>query len=660
MDVPSPAGRRGRRLAWWCARFVAAVAVGCVSLTAVLEGTLAARGDTALEGPLAEGGATGRLRAWFLARGFYGAEIDTDRGRHFSWSEQSFEITIPALERSRPYRLSLRVTGGRPHPPLPTATLAVDGIVQSTVLVTNEPVMIDADLPVSVRDVARVYVSLSNVYVPGIEDQRALGLVVEQVALQPAKGDRFRLTWRVRSIAYATMVLYACMIALCVPRWPLAVSIMAFTGAAHAWLLQLDGAFLGRLPERWLAIAAGVALAGAVAWTLDRLWRPATCNRWTVAAALVIAAIGLKLATFGHTAAPLGDAIFHLHRAQYVEAGRYFFTSITPRPFFEFPYAIGLYVTALPFWDTFPTDLARVLLLRGFAIVADAGVGLALFFLACRYWSSQTAGLFAAALYPFFRVSLQALCAANLSNVFAQGVFGLGLAYVVWRIVEPRWVVSMALGAVLLALGLLSHFSTAILGSGLILAVALAMRLGRTPRERTASVWIVLTFLLASGLSYGLYYSHFHDVYRKTVARVVAREGEGERRSMVRPARAKALDYVVETRNNFGVPLLALAGAGAGLLAMRRARDPLALALGAWLAVTVGFALLGIFTAVEMRANLAAQPLVALLAAYALAAIASKFGRGGAVIAMVLLAVMILDGVLHWRMCLTGEPASLL
>ena len=44
----------------------------------------------------------------------------------------------------------------------------------------------------------------------------------------------------------------------------------------------------------------------------------------------------------------IGDALFHAHRFQDVLAGRWFFTSIAPGNY-QFPYAPGLYVVAIPF-----------------------------------------------------------------------------------------------------------------------------------------------------------------------------------------------------------------------------------------------------------------------------------------------------------------------
>jgi hypothetical protein len=121
---------------------------------------------------------------------------------------------------------------------------------------------------------------------------------------------------------------------------------------------------------------------------------------------------------------------------------------------------------------------------------------------------------------------------------------------------------------------------------------------------------------------------------------------------MVRPPSRKAADYARATRESFGLPLLALAAAGGLLLAFERRRDPLTLAVGGWLAAIAGFALLGILTPVEMRANLAAQPPLAALAAYTIGVCATRLGPTGIVLAVGLAALPVAHGAMSWQACL--------
>ena len=73
--------------------------------------------------------------------------------------------------------------------------------------------------------------------------------------------------------------------------------------------------------------------------------------------------------------------------------------------------------------------------------------------------------------------------------------------------------------------------------------------------------------------------------------------------------------------------------------------------LGAWLAVWIGFTLLGIFSAIQMRVNLAAAPLFVCLGAYGLMVIARRT-RVGLLVSGVATIAIAINGVRVWLMCL--------
>ena len=444
-------------------------------------------------------------------------------------------------------------------------------------------------------------------------------------------------------------------IALCGPPLSIAMIAAVVVGGAFGWLLAFDLAAFGTYIDRLAALSIGLVAAGATVAIVARVRRSERAEPWgwTTAASLLLAGTGIKLAVSLHPQMMVGDGIFHVHRAQLVEAGRYFFTSTTPAPYFEFPYAIGLYVAAMPFWSWLPADLDRLALLRAISAVADLAVGLTVWGLARRFWQDDKVGVFAAAVYPFIRIGTQTLGGANLTNLFAQGVFGVGLAWLILRSDREKRTASVIVGALLLAVGFLSHFSTASVGGPLAVAVAVAMRAGNSTVVKKAAVWMLLAIALAAGTSWVSYYSRFMPVYRQTLTRVSSGEGRNQERSMVRPATSESRRHALRIlRENFGMPLLVLSGAGAVLAAARRRRDPLSLALGAWLAVTGGFAILGVVTPVEMRANLAAEPLVAILGATTLSAIDGRFGRAGRIVSIALAVVVMVDGLVPYSTCL--------
>ena len=93
---------------------------------------------------------------------------------------------------------------------------------------------------------------------------------------------------------------------------------------------------------------------------------------------------------------------------------------------------------------------------------------------------------------------------------------------------------------------------------------------------------------------------------------------------------------------------LVAAAAGAVLLFRRRPRDVLSLVLLSWVVVWAGFTLMGFFTPVSMRVNLATAPVFACLSAYALGRLATT-SRVGVVAAALAAPLLVWDGL---RMCL--------
>jgi hypothetical protein len=366
---------------------------------------------------------------------------------------------------------------------------------------------------------------------------------------------------------------------------------------------------------------------------------------------MAILLTGCKLALFFHPMAPIGDSIFHVHRAIVVQRGEYFFTSITPRPFYEFPYPPGLYVVAGPLWQTFRSEMEHVWLLRTIALAAEALLALALYGTVFVNWRNRLAAFLATVVMLLLPVGFYTICTSNLTNSFGQSVFGAGIAALLCTHVWParRW--CLAAGTVLVCGGFLSHFSTFSVGIPLLVACAAAVCAGGAGAPRRVAISIILALAIASTTSIALYYAHFMPVYKRTAERILHREDAEQTRSMVAPPSVKAQRFAATIGTEFGAGVLIAAVAAAFLLFRSRARDPLTLALAGWAAVVVGFWLLGIVTAIEMRASLAAQPLAAIAAAYAMAR-GAEHGALYRIAAGVATASLLLLAVSGWLTCL--------
>jgi hypothetical protein len=608
-----------------------------------------------ITGPVGDGSANGRERGWFTTRGFHRPEVETPGSRHFSWTSRHSEIRVANIDRARPYRLTLRIRAGRgpaTEPP-PHLMVSIDGAARLRTDTVNERREYRVDVPASGSSTLVAAIDVSDTFVPGPGDRRELGVVVEQIGIEPADGV-WQPTFRVALLlGLVTMVFVSVSLAGgLTPRWAAAVGVV--TAAAHVWLLTRDGTFLGSFADRLLNISVGVGLAGgAIAVMRARYPAPRVAPDWSLAAVVTIVAAAMKIAFFTHPNVALADSIFQVHRAQNVVAGEYFFTSITPRPFFEFPYAIALYVAALPLWSWFPGELDRVRLLRGIAIVADALVGLTMYFGLRRAWPDSRAPLAFAALWPFARAPLGALCTSNLTNLFGQGLFGSAMALVAWMAASGQRSLALVMATtVLMAGAYLSHFSTISVGIPLVVAVGILLWITGTAAARRLGVVVLTMALVASSVSYVLYYSHFTSVYQGTINRVLAGDGAGEERSMTAPVSVKAERSWGLVRSEFGLPVLVTALAGIAWLIPKR-REPAVVVLGGWGLTWLAFLVLGILTPVQMRANLAAAPLILACASFALDRLANRSNAGFSAASVIGLAI-VWHGFTRWMHCLTG------
>jgi hypothetical protein len=607
-----------------------------------------------LSGPIAEGAWTARSRACFTTDGFYPAELNAGANIHFSWTGRTARLVFPELNRWQSHGLVLRVMAARPGGvALPsTLTLSVDGAVLATAQPRNERQLVPVVIPSRAARGAVVTIDVPETFVPGPHDDRALGVIVDEVSLRPESGH-FSVSGTVALRAALAVALSVAGLWLCGLRGRLGILAAVAVAAAFVGLLLQDGAFIGPYATRLVRLGAGVAAVGLLVGVLGRRWPSvAGLAEWPVAVGLVLGVAALELAVFAHPLAQVGDAIFQVHRAQEVRGGQYYFTSITPQPFFEFPYPIALYVAAMPFWRFFTAQLDQVLLLRGVTLAAHALVGIGLYAMVRRQWNDGRAALACAVLWMFARAPLEGMSNANLTNVFGQGVFGVAMAGVGWLSAGAVSVVPLAGTCVSIFVAFLSHFGTTMVGLPTLGVVSVALMVLGRGHARRAGVWVLVLTLVASAAAYVVYYSHFTAVYRQTFERVTSRQREPPTRSkLVAPPSAKLRQWYAGTGDDYGrpsLPLMATAVAGAVLLARRRPREGVTLVLAGWGLVWVGFTALGVFTPVSMRVNLAAAPVFVCLAASALSALAgrSKLGAAAAVFVAVAIAW---DGV---RVCL--------
>lgn len=639
---------------------VAASAVGAVLLGLVLLFVVYGRSD----GLVLE---MDRHQPAFVS-GLYATERDGETT--FAWTSGRTVIRLAGLDRRVDWTCTMRMRGARePHLPMPSVTLAYDAAGSRTVPLSNTYEDIAINIPARPeRPGLTLTVDVAPTFVPGPGDPRELGAQVDWIRCAPAASPRPpAATLRAAAVATGSVAL-----ALGAAGASVAVLLSAtgLVGAAVALLLSNGNGAFGPYPAllAWIVgTAATIVLGVAVAARLMPRRRPSGAALAAVAASSILGA--LKLAALTHPAKALVDAVFQAHRLQAVMAGNYFFTQPLPDGV-QFPYAIGLYVTALPFAGLL-TD--HVLLLRTVVIAAEALAGGCLYLLLSRLFRAPAAAVLAVVLFQLVPIPYVVIGNANLTNAFAEAAALLAVvafACAPERLRSPAGAAVLLLAAACTTLAFLSHVSTIVLLAATLGAVALALLAGGRPHRPLA--FAIAAVVVVSGLvATGLYYRHFTDVYVRALDRVRATDATPADRGgpdvdddrpavLVRPLawHERAGDAVRQTTEQVGLPLLLLLPAGA-VAAARHPRSRGALVLVGWAMAWIACLFGGTMTRVDTqyqryaaefigRVNLACYPVAVVLASLG-AGYLWRLGIAGRLVAGVLTAGSVLIGTAAWR-----------
>jgi len=608
---------------------------------------------SALSGPAAEGGWTNRTRAAFTIMGVQGVETDPTSGRPFSWTGPSARIRFPELPTDAAYIVSFTIRSGRPPGTAdPAFVVRRDGANVANVSVNAIPQQVKVTLP-EARSRSLLLLETTPIYrVEGLKDR---GVIIDAIELAPVAG-RFEPTWSALLQAGSACAGMMLGVVLAGVRGRLAAGLAVAILTGTTWLLIQDGAFLGgyTTPLMWIGLGAAAA-GGLTAITRCRWPVIGLVPEWWLAVGIVIGLSALKLGIFWHPLAIVGDGIFQVHRAQMVHRGEYFFTSVTPRPFFEFPYAIALYVAAQPFWGTLPSEMDLLHLLRTLCVVVDGCVGVAVFGAVRRQSGSRFAALLAAALWPLARAPFEALSNANLTNLFGQAAFGAGLAgFAWWGAGGARTKTMLIPTGALITIGFLSHFGTSTVGVIVLGVSAVLLMVAGTGAARSAGAWLLAMTIAVTAISWVAYYSHFTSVFANTYHQLQVGEQDDTSKVVASPG-VKFARWRSGMGDDYGLPgwpALILACAGLGLVIWRRQRDAVSVVFSAWLLAWIGLSALGIFTPLTLRANLAAAPAFVGLGACALASLSDR-SRSGRLAALAIAAVVGWNGLQVGLACLT-------
>jgi hypothetical protein len=582
-----------------------------------------------------------------IVDGVYPSERDPNTGRTFVWTGETLTIDLHDIDRRVDWLLQVRVRGARGGgAPNPDLLFFVDGV-----LVLTHPSSVDYEdvrVPVPSRPAQQglaISMRASSTFVPGPSDPRSLGVMLDSLTLTPsgiALPPRSALT----GVALASAALGAALALLGVTP----ASAVGTAIVLSAALAALVGRGFGPYTDYADVVARTTIWTGGVTALLAagvrQLRGEPFRNTARFAIALTAAAFLLELLVLLHPDMPIGDALFHAHRFQDVLGGRYYFTSIAPGNY-QFPYAPGLYVFAIPFAGLVRRGVADMTLLRTIVCATDALAGLLLYGMAVRVRGDRLAGALAVGLYHLIPLGFGVVVVGNLTNAFAQSISVGALALMASAAVRLEHRAAVVCLTATLAAAFLSHTSTFAIGSVAACVIAFLFWWRGGPALRSPAAAVLLAATAAVVIAVGVYYAHFVDTYRTELARIGGETAAAAPDAGGRGIADRLASVPRYLQLYFGVPALALAGWGAALLWQRGARDRTSLAAAGWILTCGLFLVLGILTPVDMRYYLAAIPALALVAA-AGSAIAWTSGGLSRVIALTLLAWTVSIALRAW------------
>jgi len=358
--------------------------------------------------------------------------------------------------------------------------------------------------------------------------------------------------------------------------------------------------------------------AGALGGLLFARWRERRvpgAGPWAFAAGLLAFLVQVLAAT--SPAMVVSDEVFHANNLTRVAGGEWFITSVTQhaRPF-RFPYGVSFYALLVPLLRL---GVDAVALVRGAAGWSGLAASLGLFALLAPTGAAR-AGL-AVIVLQLIPGAFDPYSFGNLSNVFGQAMTTLFFCW--WAGRAPG---GWAMGAALLALACLGHFSSLVVVVVLLAALLVAGGRPGPDRTRVAAAGVGLA-------AAALYYARFVPLMLGQVPRML--EGGGQGRGASRGALDALRLQVAAVAGQWGLPVLVLAAVGRPR--PRESRTTLDRDLAAYWAAGAVLAVPAILTPLDVRYLYALSVPLAAAAGAGLVRLRER-GHAGALTAWLLLA----------------------
>lgn len=431
-------------------------------------------------------------------QGMYEPEKDRSTGAapvDFRWTRGLSALRLPGVGKQE-LALVLRLQGYRPDERAPRlslragervlATFSVGPTWQEYSLVLPRDALAGGDLSLTLE---------SETFVPA-GDARELGVGLDRVEVRPLGAGWIEPAWGQMAALLGTVFLAY----LLLRRWGLKRRWSAATVAVVAIvlcdLLAFHRLSLTCFAPRLLLLLGWGWVLSAVAFPFLEAGPERSRPLW----AILLAGFLLRIGGMVYPQFRSSDLLFHVHRAEWVMRGTFFFTAEIPDVLLPAPYPPGLYLVFQPL-ALFSGNLPLLMQLCGAAL--DAVAGLLLYRLARDLAAGERSALLALAIRESAPVTYLIFSWGNYTNLFshAAAVAVLLLLCRLDRDARRGW--ALLAGACLLVF--LGHFADSLLlGAFLWLTVASGLL---SQEGRRAIPW-VLAALLASGIAaLALYYT---------------------------------------------------------------------------------------------------------------------------------------------------------
>jgi hypothetical protein len=419
-----------------------------------------------------------------LLRGFYPGERDGDLT--FAWTAARAEMPLVGLDRNVSWTARIRVRGGRRDPAtLPTLTVLADDVPVAARQTTNEFETFDATIPAKTGHVRGLTLALavSNTFVPGAADGRALGVQIDRISVAPSTLGAFPPRRTVAAAALGSAV-FGAIFGLLAATATTAVGAATLLAVGQAAVLRIGlGPFAPWLTRvELLAASIGIALlliaVGVERWRHERL-------RHTARFALMFtgSVLYLHLLVLLHPDKPLAETVGHVLQLSLLANG-------------AFSYPFALYAAALPFVHAVADPAS---LLWTLAAVAEAISFLFFYWMIVRGTGDRVMAAVAVAVAQLMPGGFDLMADAHLTAVFGQAVVVITVSCATAALLDRRPWQFWATGVAVIVAFLSDAGSVATAGTTLVASALLVTVFGRRDGRRLGSAPAIVLGLAAFG-----------------------------------------------------------------------------------------------------------------------------------------------------------------